>query len=80
MKLWIANLPAEASDEDLSALLQKYGLPPCTSVVRVQGNGSRPGALVSFSGVELDALYEAAFRLDGLYWKSKALAVQVFLR
>jgi hypothetical protein len=80
MKLWIANLPAEASDEDLSAFLQKYGLPPCTSVVRVQGNGSRPGALVSFSGVELDALYEAAFRLDGLYWKSKALAVQVFLR
>jgi RNA recognition motif-containing protein len=80
MKLWIENLPAEASDEDLSAFLQKYGLPPCTSVVRVQGNGSRPGALVSFSGVELDALYEAAFRLDGLYWKSKALAVQVFLR
>ena len=80
MKLWIANLPPEASDDDLSAFLQKYGLPPCASVLRVQGNGSRPGALVSFSGVELDALYEAAFRLDGLYWKSKALAVQVFLR
>jgi hypothetical protein len=49
MKLWIANLPAETSDDDLSTFLQKYGLPPCVSVLRAQGNGSRPGAPVSFS-------------------------------
>jgi len=79
MRLWIANLPP-ASDDELSAFLQKFGLPPCAGVLRVQGNGSRPGALVSFAGLELEALYQAAFRLDGLYWKNKALAVQVFLR
>ena len=79
MKLWIANLAPETSDDDLSTFLQKYGLPPCASVLRAQGNGSRPGALVSFSGVEPEKLYEAAFRLDGLYWNSRSLTVQVML-
>lgn len=79
MNLWIGNLPPETSDDDLSAFLQKYGLPPCASVLRAPGDGSRPGALVSFSGVERERLYEAAFRLNGLYWNSRSLTVQVML-
>ena len=52
---------------------------------RPKRNRSRPtaaamSAQVSFAEVDLEALYEAAFRLDGLYWKSKTLAVQVVLR
>ena len=80
MKLWIGNLAPETTDEDLSAFLQRYGLPPCSAILREPGDGSRPGAVVSFERPEAEALYEAAFRLDGLYWKSKVLAVQVLIR
>jgi len=80
MKLWIGNVAPDTSDEDLGAFLQRYGLPAYTDIARVQGDGSRPGAVVSFERPEPEALYEAAFRLDGLYWKSKVLAVQVLLR
>ncbi|HKA40621.1 MAG TPA: RNA-binding protein [Burkholderiales bacterium] len=79
MRLWVGNLSPGTTDEDLSALLQKYGLPPCTAILNVQGDGSRPGALVTFTGVASEALYKAALLLDGLYWKQRSLAVQVFL-
>ena len=77
MKLWIGNLAPETTDADLNAFLQKYGLPPCTAIQRVAGDGSRPGALVTFANVQREDLYRAAFRIDGLYWKHLALAVQV---
>jgi len=80
MRLWVSNVALETSDEELSAFLQRHGLPACRGIERVPGDGSRPAALVSFAEVDLEALYEAAFRLDGLYWKSKTLAVQVVLR
>jgi len=79
MRLWVGNLSPETTDEDLSALLQKYGLPPCTAILKVEGDGSRPGALVTFAGVESEALYKVAFRLDGLYWKQRSLTVEVVL-
>jgi hypothetical protein len=59
--------------------LQRHGLPACSDIVRVQGDGSRPAALITFAGVELEKLYEAAFRVDGLSWNSRSLTVQVVL-
>ena len=80
MKLWIGNLAPEITDEDLSAFLQRYGLPPCSAILREPGDGSRPGALVSFMAIDVAALYHAAFRLDGVYWNHRALNVLVIQR
>ncbi|HJY77667.1 MAG TPA: RNA-binding protein [Burkholderiales bacterium] len=80
MKLWIGNLAPETSDADLNAFLQRYGLPPCTAIQRVAGDGSRPGALVSFVAIDDAALYHAALRLDGVYWNRHSLNVLVLQR
>jgi len=80
MKLWIGNLAPETTDEDLRGFLRKYGLPPCSEIRREAGDGSRPGALVSFVAIDVGALYHAAFRLDGVYWNHRALNVLVVQR
>ena len=77
MKLWIGNFAPETTDEDLRAFLGKYGLPACREIQREQGDGSRPGALVSFVAIDDAALYHAALRLDGVYWNQRALNVLV---
>ena len=79
MRLWIANLAPEVTDDKLADFLQRHGLPAWSDISRLQGDGSRPAALITFSGVELEKLYQAAFRLDGLYWNSRSLTVQVVL-
>jgi hypothetical protein len=76
-RLWVGNLAPGTTDEELSALLQRYGLPPCSSIFRVEGDGSRPGALISFLDLEPETLYRATVRLNGLYWKERSLAVTV---
>src|SRR5258706_6927901 len=76
-KLWVGSLPPDCTDEDLKAFLQKHGLPPCTTIMRVVGDGSHPGALLAFGSAQPEDLYKAALRLDGMYWKQRTLSVFV---
>ena len=75
-RLWIANIAPDTSDDELKALVGKYSRDPieCTEITRVEGDGSHPAALMSFSGSELDTLAHLALRLNGMYWKGRALA------
>ena len=79
MKLWIGNVPAEVTSEELTALLHKYGGPAFDAMLKVPGDGSRPGVLLTFDSAGVEALHQLADRLDGVYWKRKGLAVQVML-
>lgn len=74
-KLWIVNVAAEASDDELKALVAKYAGEPleCIEVERIEGDGSRPAALMSFTGKKADTLQKLASRLNGMYWKGRAL-------
>jgi RNA recognition motif-containing protein len=77
MKLWIANLAPGTTDDELKAFMKKYG--PALECVRVQredGDGSRPGAVLEFTGSS-EALGKLNLRLNGMYWKGRALVSSV---
>ena len=73
-RLWLANIAPGTSDDEIRELVGRYapGV-ECTEVKRVEGEGTSPGAILSFSGKEIDTLGKLKLRLDGLYWKGRAL-------
>jgi RNA recognition motif-containing protein len=78
MKLWIGNIAPGTTDEEIRELLGKYAPTlACRSVQRVDGDGSRPAALLELENPDFTATYQAQARLHGLYWKQRELFVQV---
>ena len=74
MKLWLGNIAPGTSEDELKEFVKKYapGL-ECRSIQRVEGDSSRPAAVMEFSGggtIELEKLH---LRLNGMYWKGRAL-------
>jgi len=81
MKLWIGNIEPGTSDEEIRGLVVKYAPDlQCTGISRVEGDGSRPAAVLEFENPPLGALDAAAMRLHGMYWKERALFVQKIVR
>jgi RNA recognition motif-containing protein len=74
-RLWLTNVPPEATDEELRALVKKYA--PDLEVVTLQrepGDGSRPVAFMTFKGGAFGDVERLADRLNGLYWKDHKLS------
>jgi RNA recognition motif-containing protein len=81
MKLWIGNIAPDTPDEEIREFVRKYapGL-ECTKIQRVEGDGSRPAAVLEFANAPLGALETVSMRLNGMYWKDRALLVQTVVR
>jgi hypothetical protein len=81
MKLWIANIAPGTPDEEIRALVKKYAPDlECTKIQRVDGDGSRPAAVLEFAETPLGALEKASMRLNRMYWKKRELLVQTIIR
>jgi hypothetical protein len=80
-RLWIANIAPGTTDEELKAFVAKYTQDPieCTEIQRVDGDGSRPAALITVTGKKLDTLGNLALRLNGMYWKGRPLGCSTML-
>ena len=77
MKLWMGNIAPGTSDEELIELFKKYAPElTCKNVQRVDGTGSRPGAILEFEGGKLGALEKVSLRLNGIFWKNRELVCQ----
>jgi hypothetical protein len=73
-RLWLTNVPAEATDEELRELTKKYSPQlECLTLQREPGDGTRPAAFLTFKGGELGDVERLALRLNGLYWKDRKL-------
>jgi RNA recognition motif-containing protein len=73
-RLWLTNVPPEASDDELRALAKKYSPKlECASLQREAGDGSRPIALMTFTGGEFGSVEQLAERLNGLFWKERKM-------
>jgi len=79
MKLWIGNLNPETTDEELRELIGKYTKLEISTLTRVPGDGSLPAALLELERADDAALSETQRRLHGIYWKDRALNVEVVL-
>ncbi len=81
MKLWIGNIAPGTSDDEVREFVRKYAPDlECTRFQRVEGDGSRPAAVLEFSNPALGALEGVSMRLNGMYWKERALIVQTLIR
>jgi hypothetical protein len=77
MKLWIGNIAPGTSDDEIREFLKKYVADvECLRIDRVDGDGSRPAAMLEIAG----SLQTAVNRLNGMYWKERKLLVQTMNR
>jgi len=75
LKLWIGNIAPDTSDDEVRALLQKYGDIEVSSIERVAEDGSRPAAILEVAATT-EMMFKITQRLNGLYWKGRSLTVQ----
>lgn len=81
MKLWIGNIAPDTADEEIRALVKKYAPDlECTKIERVDGDGSRPAAMLEFAEAPIGALEKVSLRLNRMYWKKRELLVQTLIR
>lgn len=81
IKLWIGNIAPGTPDEEVRAFVKKYAPDlECTKIQRVEGDGSRPAAVLEFADPPLGALEGVSMRLNGMYWKERSLVVQTLMR
>jgi hypothetical protein len=77
MKLWMGNMAPDTSDEEIKELVKRYAPDlTCTSIQRVEGTGSRPGAMLEFAGGGMGSIENLSRRLNGIYWKKRELVCQ----
>jgi hypothetical protein len=75
--LWLANVSAETTDEELKAFLERYGFPAADSIVRVAGDGTHPLAMISYELLDNASLREFALRIQGVLWNGAQLHANV---
>lgn len=75
MLLWMTNIEPGTSDDALRTFVHKYSHEvECVHVRRIDGDGSRPAALLSFVGGDWASVPRLALRLNGMYWKGRTLS------
>jgi RNA recognition motif-containing protein len=79
MKLWIGNIAPGTTDDELRALLDKYGSISVASVERVADDGPRPAAILEIAATS-EQMFQITQRLNGMYWKGQSLTVQAMTR
>ena len=80
MRLWIGNIAPGTTDDELKALLKKYASElECSEIQRVEGSGTHPAALLSFTGTTTLQMGNLALRLNGMYWKGQSLSCSTVL-
>ncbi|RQH07161.1 RNA-binding protein [Paraburkholderia dinghuensis] len=75
--LWIGNVEADVSSEELSEFLGRYGFPPFDAIQYMPGSGERPAVVLTFENVDIEALRMLQPRIHNLYWKNRTIVVQV---
>jgi hypothetical protein len=79
MKLWLGNIAPQTSDDELRALLDKYGVPAVISIQHIPGDGTRPAAVFEVAATP-ETINRVTQRLNGMYWKGRSLTVQAMTR
>ncbi|MBB5401826.1 MULTISPECIES: RNA-binding protein [Paraburkholderia] len=76
-ELFLGNVEESVSDEEIGEFLIRYGFPRFSSIQRVPGTGSRPGAVVVFDDVPTDGLRILQSRVHNLFWKNHTIVAQL---
>lgn len=75
--LWIENIDASVTDDDIRDLLARHGFPPWDAIEHMPGDGSRPAVLLRYDGAPAEALRILRPKLHELFWKNRKINVSV---
>ncbi len=76
--MYLGNIDADTSDEEINEFLGKYGFPPFDSIQRVQGTGARPAAVLTYDSLSKEALRLLQTRVHNLFWKNRTINALTF--
>ncbi|TDN57793.1 RNA-binding protein [Paraburkholderia sp. BL10I2N1] len=75
--LWLANVEADTSEDEIKEFLGRYGFPPFDRIQYVPGTGERPAVILTFSEASEEALRLLQPRVHNLFWRNRTINVQV---
>jgi len=76
-ELLLGNVESGASDDEIKALLVKYGFPPFDGIEHISGDGSQPAVLLTFKDTSPDILRTLQPRIQNLFWKNRRIRADV---
>ncbi|MGH8765259.1 MAG: RNA recognition motif domain-containing protein [Burkholderiales bacterium] len=77
----MGNIAPGTTDDEIRAFLKKYAADlEISGIQRVDGDGSRPAASISFVDTPYGSVEKISMRLNGMYWKGRELFVQTQAR
>ena len=76
-RLFLGNIEAGTSDDEIKAFLVKYGFPEFDKIEHVPGDGSRPAAMLTFQDVQPEGLRKQKERIHDMYWKKGRITAQI---
>ncbi|WER47066.1 RNA-binding protein [Cupriavidus sp. WKF15] len=75
--LFLGNIDAATTDEEVRDFLIKYGLPAYDEIEHVQGDGTHPGVTLVFNELDPEALRKLQPRIHGMFWKGHKISAMV---
>lgn len=75
--LFLGNIDAGTTDEEVRDFLIKYGLPAYDEIEHVQGDGTHPGVTLTFNELDPEALRKLQPRINGMFWKGHKINAMV---
>ncbi|QCP52897.1 RNA-binding protein [Trinickia violacea] len=75
--LWMENVDADTSEDEIKEFLIRYGFPPFDAIQYVPGTGQSPAVVLSFNNVEEEALRLLQPRIHNIFWRDRTIIVQV---
>ena len=80
MKVWMGNIAPGTSDDELRGFIKIYAPNlECVNLRRIDGDGSRPAAMLEFAVAPHGSLGQISMRLNGMFWKGRELVVQTMM-
>jgi hypothetical protein len=76
-RLLLGNIEPGTTDDEIRDFLVKYGFPPFDKIEHQAGDGSRPGALLTFDATDPATLGNLQKRIHDVYWKKRKLSAQI---
>jgi hypothetical protein len=76
IRILLANLPPEVTEEDIGDALEQLGYDLSITVVR-EGSADRVSAVIRFEGMTRNTAETLAERINGMPWRDRILRAYV---
>lgn len=76
-RLWLNNLPQNFGEDEIAALLEKYGFPPFDQLEQMPENAEGRVAVLTFDEIDEELLQRLQPRINNLFIEGQTIRVLV---